>query len=412
MRVSIRQGNGWFLVAMLAAACGHISLGANPPTMVLSVADSNTTVAAGAAAQFWLNALNPAAEPTVGRFPATLECRVESASGTQQLTAVLRDSSLPVKMEIAPGAFARREYVLQLPTALVGEVMVETVELGQGRLVFHVQPALAEAPPAQKGVVPFLQGRQPGAPASYSPEQFFKDHIFGYEPLYFIAGTKSPNAKFQISFKYRLVNTYGGLAQRAPWVDGFFLAYSQTSLWDWNAPSAPFFDSSYRPEFFYAWPSLVGGGSNDWFRLDLQGGAQHESNGRAGAASRSLNIVYLRPTLVFGRENEFQLQLSPRVWTYVGGLSDNPDLADYRGYVDLRAALGWAHGLQASMLGRIGKTGRHPTGDFALSYPLMHPPHGSLSVYLMVQYFTGYGESLLAYNQRSSILRAGFALYR
>jgi outer membrane phospholipase A len=37
---------------------------------------------------------------------------------------------------------------------------------------------------------------------------------------------------------------------------------------------------------------------------------------------------------------------------------------------------------------------------------------GSFSLYLQAQYFTGYGESLLGYKQRSDIFRAGFALYR
>jgi outer membrane phospholipase A len=31
---------------------------------------------------------------------------------------------------------------------------------------------------------------------------------------------------------------------------------------------------------------------------------------------------------------------------------------------------------------------------------------------LQAQYFTGYGESLLLYNQRSDAFRVGFALYR
>jgi outer membrane phospholipase A len=37
---------------------------------------------------------------------------------------------------------------------------------------------------------------------------------------------------------------------------------------------------------------------------------------------------------------------------------------------------------------------------------------GSFSLYLDVQYFTGSGESLLGYNQRTDELRAGLALFR
>ena len=48
---------------------------------------------------------------------------------------------------------------------------------------------------------------EPGKP--FDPGRFFKEHISGYEPIYFIAGTKSPNAKFQISFMYQLLNEEG-----------------------------------------------------------------------------------------------------------------------------------------------------------------------------------------------------------
>ena len=179
-----------------------------------------------------------------------------------------------------------------------------------------------------------------------------------------------------------------------------------------NAPSAPFFDTSYKPELMYLRESLSGGRSNDWYRLDLQGGFQHESNGKAGMDSRSMNIVYLRPTLVLGRDNGVQLKLSPRVWSYIGDLSDNPDINDYRGYADLRASLGWKCGLQVAALERMGKNGQHAGSQFDVTYPLMAPPNGSFSIYLHAQYFMGYGESFLGYNTHSSIFRAGFSLYR
>ena len=208
------------------------------------------------------------------------------------------------------------------------------------------------------------------------------------------------------------MNERGWQAQKAPWLIGLHLAYSQTSLWDWNAPSAPFYDTSYRPEALYYWRGLLGGEPTNWFRLDFQGGLQHESNGKSGGDSRSMNIAYLRPTLLFGRDSGLQLSLMPRAWAYLGDLDDNPDIIDYRGYVDLRAVLGWQRGLQVSALGRMGRNADHGSVQVDVTYPLMRPPSSSFSIYLHAQYFTGYGESLIGYKDKTDVFRAGIALYR
>jgi outer membrane phospholipase A len=244
------------------------------------------------------------------------------------------------------------------------------------------------------------------------PVEFFRQHFFPFEPFYFIAGTESPNAKFQISLRYQLFIADSWVAKKWSGVTNFSVAYTQTSLWDWNGPSAPFFDSSYKPEFNYTWLHVDRGRWADWFRLDLQGGLQHESNGKGGADSRSLNLVYLRPTVTFGRVDHFQVSLSPKAFAYLGDLSDNPDLADYRGYVELRTVLGWSDNVQLAATGRVGEGFDHGSLQLDLTYPMWKLPVLRASVFLHAQYFTGYGESLLRYNERSDIFRAGFALFR
>jgi len=318
---------------------------------------------------------------------------------------------------IAPRSFERRAYQLRVPTAVQGHVLVEPVPLGANRVVLDVapfNPAVAESEPESKTLMQkVIKEAEPVRPGeTFDGARFFREHVSAYEPLYFIAGTVSPNAKFQISFKYRLLNNDGPLAQRVPPLTGFHVAYSQTSLWDWNSSSAPFFDSSYRPEVLYLAENLTRAKSNHWFRLDLQGGFQHESNGRAGDDSRSLNIGYLRPRLVFGRQDGVQFILQPRAWFYAGDLSDNPDIEEYRGYADLRAIVGWQRGPQLSAIGRLGKDGNHESLQLDFTYPLMGFFPRSFSLYLHVQYFTGYGESLVRYNERDSAFRAGFALTR
>ena len=69
--------------------------------------------------------------------------------------------------------------------------------------------------------------------------------------MYFLYGTNDPSIKFQVSLKYQIFNPKGSWAQAAPWIEGFHLAYTQTSFWDIAGESKPFFDSSYRPELLW-----------------------------------------------------------------------------------------------------------------------------------------------------------------
>lgn len=384
--------------------------------MTLTLALPTKPVTAGDELSVWSNVLNASSNEISWTFPQTIDRKIISAQGAFVGSLTMRSAETNVVV-IAPGAFVRREYVLTVPGQVAGQAVMEFPGLDVSPAVLDVQaPVAMMMTPERKTnsfFTEFFEEVEPEAPGKgYEPGRFFKEHISGYEPMYFIAGTKSPNAKFQISFAYQLLNDDGPLAEKVPALRGFHIAYTQTSLWDWNAPSAPFYDTSYKPEFFYEWKNVTrGSATTNWLQLDLQGGLKHESNGKDGAASRSLNIAYLRPTLTLGRDDGLELTLQPRAWIYLDSLSDNPDLPDYRGYVDLRTIVGWKRGLQLSALGRMGKDANHQSVQLDLTYPTMRF-FGSFSLYLDVQYFTGYGESLLGYNQKSDELRVGFALFR
>jgi outer membrane phospholipase A len=394
---------------LLAATGGAAS---KPSAVLVGPAEP---VAAGARLSVWLHHLNGSGILVTQWFAPRLRARLTQGARTLDRTLELRQPSEAGEVTIPPGGFVRREYTLEVPTELHAQVVLEVPELPSNRVVFDVRPADALAAPPERppktGLARIVQEAEPRN-EDYQPGQFFKDHIFGHDPMYFIAGSESPNAKFQLSLRYQLLSRDGPAARRLPMVKGVNLAYTQTSLWDLSAPSSPFLDSSYKPELLYRWDHVEGGRWADWFRLDLQGGFQHESNGKGGADSRSLNVVYLQPTMTFGRAESLQLALGPRVWAYVSDLSDNPDLKDYRGYGELRASLGWMRGLQLATVGRLGDDGNRGSLELDLTYPMMKLLWGNFSFYLYVQYFTGYGESLLLYNQRSEAVRFGFALFR
>ena len=162
----------------------------------------------------------------------------------------------------------------------------------------------------------------------------FADKLFPNEPLYFVGGTNSDwnwTARFQISFKYLLTDKI------IRGDDSLFLGYTQTSVWDLSSSSVPFYDTSYRPSLFYEVADTARirrKGSLPW----LQVGYEHESNGKAGADSRSMNIVFVRPCFYFGKPEDTHFRFAPKVWAYVGG-GGNSEMEHYRGYADLLGIL-------------------------------------------------------------------------
>ena len=411
--MSIRFSGIICLTATIGSLClTPLTRGGEAVLTLTAMADRAT---AGEPVRLWLNVLNVSSNQLAWMFPAQIERKIVSAQGT--FAGSLELSPVETNaVEIAPGAFARREYVSTLPSQIAGQVVLETPMLHANRVVLEVAKGTwgvgKPAPKTRPAFNRFITDVEPEtADKGDGPAQFFKEHLSAYEPMYFIAGTKAPTAKFQISLAYQILNTDGSLARKVPALKGLHLGYTQVSLWDLNASSAPFYDTSYIPEIFYEWKNVTCAQPTNWCELDLQGGLKHESNGKSGDDSRSLNIFYLRPTLTIGRDEGLQLTVQPRAWVYLGDLSNNSDMADYRGYADLRLVAGWKRGLQIAALGRMGKDGTHRSLQLDATYPTMKF-FGSFSLYLDVQYFYGYGESILGYNQKTEELRVGLALFR
>ncbi len=278
-------------------------------------------------------------------------------------------------------------------------------------------PPPATSPPAQPA---------PGAPAplgevattpkpqgdAKSQDDRLRSAISAYEPIYFLFGERGGvDAKFQFSLKAQLFSP-SGLFEGGPRALGaFFFAYSQTSLWDLHGDSKPFYDSSYRPELFY-FDDLGLFGKDSGVGLAVQSGFAHESNGKAGSESRSINTLFATPILTLGADGAKQLTIAPRLVYYIEK-SDNPDIPDYRGYGDLLIKLSLGRGWQFSVDGRAGTGAHKGSVQFDVSYPLDRMTGGAISGFLGLQYFDGYGETILDYDRRvQSRVRLGYVLVR
>jgi len=258
-----------------------------------------------------------------------------------------------------------------------------------------------------------VRGEFPEPGGAFGLGEFIR-HFAPYEPMYFVGGTKAPNVKFQFSLRYRIFNPDAPLAVQYPLLKGFNFAYSQTSLWDFSDSNDPFFyDSSYRPEFFYYLENVPALHLPPSWQAGLQAGIGHESNGQKDPNHRSLNILYLRPILTLSAtRGDLFLIVAPKAYVYIGGLPLNPDMPKYRGYCDLRVVFGQRDGLELSTIGRLGSDFDKGSLQFDLTYPLTKLLGGNVDVSLDAQYFIGYGDTLLTYNRYSQIFRVGLALVR
>lgn len=307
---------------------------------------------------------------------------------------------------VAPhdGREHQRRYAGQWPMEVEGVATLSLRQAPSARLLLDGGSALRS--PAQAG------GDDGGAPVTALAwtEPVAPSAIGFHEPMFFLVGGSNPvSARFQFSFRYRIFDDLGVVADTIPVARGLYFGFAQTSLWDLQSDSKPFRDSSFRPSLFYRW---MLSDPQDRASLTLTGGYEHESNGREGEVSRSIDTLFLRAEarylLADGRT---YVGVAPRLWTYLDK-SDNPDIPRFRGYGELGLRLGREDGLLLTSLIRRGTAGKIGT-QFDLSYPLRRSVFSGVGAFAHLQFFRGYGETLLDYNERQgSQFRIGVSLVR
>jgi outer membrane phospholipase A len=331
-----------------------------------------------------------------------ISCRIFTDHSSVMIDAFLLASEPEAKLKIRGKGFAKKQYGIKLPVYTSGTVRIEPVGIDTNPLTIQV----SKAPSEEWG------GQQvPLDDAATLVQSFLKD-LSVYNPMYFLFGVDPglEQSKFQFSFKYRLFNTEGFLAEKAPWVSGFHLGYTQRSIWDLKSESKPFDDTSYMPEVFYLLPK-IDLGIDRISAFGIQGGFQHESNGKGGEDSRSTNYLYIRPVMGIHLFGPYHVKIAPKIYTYVENEDEtNEDLDDYRGYFDLEAGVLNPEGIALNSHLFWGKEGGSIQLD--LTYPMSQLLGKSLNVYLQAQYFSGYAETLLHYNERHDAFRLGFAIVR
>jgi len=275
-----------------------------------------------------------------------------------------------------------------------------------------IAAAFAQEPVASEaGDSAFAFGQVESREAFPEVQRGFMQNFALYEPIYFIAGFDKPAAKFQFSFQYQILANEGRLARKFPFLKGICFAYTQRSLWDITSNSSPFYDTSYMPEFFYAVTSTSTKRFLGFRLLGAQAGYGHESNGCGGAESRSMNKLFARAAFAAGNLDNWHLVVTPKIWAYVADMSDNPNLNDYRGYGELTLSYGKNDSLNVSVFLRAGQSLRYGAMQVDVTYPI-DALYKNFAAYFLVQYWNGYGESLLNYDRHTQTVRFGISLVR
>ena len=233
-------------------------------------------------------------------------------------------------------------------------------------------------------------------------ENFKKAPGFGiFHDNYFITGAptnkhlnkSTADIKFQVSIRQLLFKNL------LPRNQILALTYTQKSFWNIYEQSSPFADNNYNPGLSLSRPVTHNGALIGFTSIAFE----HESNGKDSLDNRSCNYFVLSGVYLFN--DMFSTQI--KIWG--GWLSgENKDLySKYRGY-----------GLFAinykSQRDRIWCSlvinPRDKLKSFNTQIEVSYKPNRNTTPYIFLQWYNGYGESLLEYNKYTSMIRVGICL--
>jgi len=181
----------------------------------------------------------------------------------------------------------------------------------------------------------------------------------------------------------------------------YTVAYTQRSFWQLYAESAYFRETNYNPEVFATFPLSYSSADYNFLKVGRVGFA-HQSNGRGGLEERSWNYFY--GTLYF-QYKYFFTEL--KLWSsWKSALKYNPDLLKYLGHGHIKFSVPYKKHIVSLTL-RSAFNG-HNAADLEYSYPLLN----SKDLFLYVHGFSGYGESLIDYNNKVQKISIGLSISR
>ncbi len=237
-------------------------------------------------------------------------------------------------------------------------------------------------------------------PVSYTSSVYESAYQINDVPLR--EGLQPAEVKFQISLKTRLNENDLFFANDALSVGITLKAWWQLYSEDL---SSPFRETNYQPEIFYLIPLLWGPAGG---KTALVLGLEHESNGQVQGLSRSWNriytqLIYEKNNLVVGIRPWYRLPEDEKETPDDPKGDDNPDILEFMGHAEFTAAWRKNKYEYSALVRRNTATGKGAV-ELGMTFPLFAKFRG------FVQYFNGYGESLIEYDHHQQRIGLGVAL--
>jgi phospholipase A1/A2 len=221
--------------------------------------------------------------------------------------------------------------------------------------------------------------------------------VMAYKPIYMAYGNQL--TKIQFSFRSQVIDD-----------KPLNFAYTQIIFWQLSKKSAPFLDATYNPELFYR-KKMEG---PLFTSLDF-GIWEHNSNGKDGVDSRSYDQSYLRGS--FEKDwTRIATVFSVKFKIIYSNDNTNHDIQDYLGPVDFDMVV--LRLLENSILDQaelilgLRAGGRYGTELSQGGYQIaatFHIKDLNVNPAFYIQYYHGYAETLINYNQKVDSLRFGLA---
>lgn len=227
--------------------------------------------------------------------------------------------------------------------------------------------------------------------------------FFGlYKDNYFALGTDpfhKPNAynsgiKFQLSISQRLTNA------TLPWGTYLYLFFTEKVFWEIFQDSMPMSDLNFNPGIGWSKPFFV----KDRYCGKMTLIVEHESNGRDGEASRSWNKVSLAGS-AFVTE---WLSVHAKYWYPIVDGQNNKDILKYSGIFQMGFQLNSKDRRFTFASTFVKRQGWNMNWNTSIQFGWRI--HKESNQYLFFDFYNGYGEGLLAYNQFHNRLRFGILI--